>query len=325
VVVLFYVLATFGVWSFRAVLRSLHRRILEMRLDLRRLAIVGTLEETRELRSRLVARPELGLDVVGGIAPHGGPRALGALEDLPRVVQEHRIQEVLVAPSAARVEAVARMVLRLRRRAVDVTVVSGFADILSHRARIERLADLPVLHFERDTLYTVNAGGKRAADILAAAAFLVVAAPACVLYWLVARARGRPLFVRSQRVGRAACPFVFPRVNDALGLVPTDFVNLPAWLAVLRGRLSLVGPYPLEPAAVAGLDEWQRIRFDVRPGMAGFWRALRPEEADLETLLRLDLHYVQNWSMGLDFRLLLQSLGSMLRGRMPRLEGGNGS
>jgi len=58
-----------------------------------------------------------------------------------------------------------------------------------------------------------------------------------------------------------------------------------------------VGTYPLEPEAAAGLDEWQRVRFDVRPGLVGFWRALRPDEVDLESLLRLDLHYVQNWSM----------------------------
>ena len=60
------------------------------------------------------------------------------------------------------------------------------------------------------------------------------------------------------------------------------------------------------------------MRFDARPGIVGFWRNLRAEEADLETVIRLDLHYVQNWSMGLDFRLLLQSLGSMLLGRGTR-------
>ncbi len=322
VVAVFFALATLAVWSFRCVLRALHRRVLEMRLDLRRLAIVGTEEEARELRSRLAVRPELGLDCVGHIDAGGAsPHALGRLADVSEVVREHRIQEVVVAPSAARVEEVARMVLHLRRRAVDVTVVSGFADILSHRARIERLADVPVLHFERDTLYTVNAGAKRAVDILAATVLIVLGAPLCVLYWVVARARGLALFHESSRLGRDACPLAFPLVNDALGLPPTDFVNLKAWFAVLGGRLSLIGPYPLEPEAAEALDEWQRIRFDVRPGVVGFWRALRPEEFDLENLLRLDLHYVQNWSMGLDFRLLLQSLGSMLRGRAVRLYG----
>ena len=105
-----------------------------------------------------------------------------------------------------------------------------------------------------------------------------------------------------------------------MGLPPTDIVNLPAWLQVLRGRLSLVGPYPLQPEAAAQLPDWQRIRFDARPGVVGFWRQLRPDEVDLESIVRLDLHYLQNWSMGLDFRLILESLGNMLLGRGTRLE-----
>ncbi len=60
----------------------------------------------------------------------------------------------------------------------------------------------------------------------------------------------------------------------------------------------------------------------MRPGVVGYWRQLRPEEADLESIIRLDLHYVQNWSMGLDFRLLLESLSNMLLGR--GLRPGNG-
>jgi lipopolysaccharide/colanic/teichoic acid biosynthesis glycosyltransferase len=56
----------------------------------------------------------------------------------------------------------------------------------------------------------------------------------------------------------------------------------------------------------------------------GFWRSLRPQEVDLDAVVRLDLYYVQNWSLGLDFRVALQSLGQMLRGRMPRLRADNG-
>jgi GT2 family glycosyltransferase/lipopolysaccharide/colanic/teichoic acid biosynthesis glycosyltransferase len=316
IVVLFFGLGVAAVWLFRRALRALHRRLLEMHLDLRRLAIVGNEEEARELRSLLSNRPELGLDVVGWVDPREpSRRALGVLADLLQVVQEHRVQQVLVAPSAARVESVAGMLLQLRRRAVDVQVMSGFADVLSHRARVERLADLPVLSFGRDTLYAVNAAGKRLADLGGASLLLVLGALPAVLYWAAARLRGVPLYRRERRLGLDACPFDLPLVNDAVRLPATDFVDLPAFVAVLRGRLSLVGPYPLPPAALPALLDWQQQRFDVRPGLTGPWRSLRAEEADLERLVRLDLYYIQNWSLGLDARLLLQSFGAMLRGR----------
>ncbi|UCE03452.1 MAG: glycosyltransferase [Candidatus Latescibacterota bacterium] len=325
VVAFFFVLAPLTVWAFRRILRGLHRRVLEMRLDLRRLLIVGTRTEARSLRSRLALRPELGLDVVGWVdAESASDHALGTLQDLPDVVREHRIQEVLVAPSAAHVEGVARMVLELRRRAVDVTVVSGFAEILTHRARIGRVADVPVMRFERDTLYTLQALAKRGVDICGALLLLVVGAPAAVLYSLLAKARGLPLIRREVRLGLDASPLDFPLLQNQLGLPPSDLVNWPAWLAVLRGRLSLVGPYPLEPEWEQELQKWQRIRFDMRPGVFGFWRGLRPEEVDLDAVVRLDLYYVQNWSLGLDFRVALQSLGQVLRGRMPRLRADSG-
>ena len=321
VVAMFALLAPVCILLLRRFLRALHQRVLEMRLDLRRLVIVGSRDEARELRSRLTARPELGLDVVGYVdVGRNSKHALGALGDLPTVVREHRIQEVVVATSVAQVDEVARMVLGLRRRAVDVTVVSGFADILSHRARVGRLADVPVLRFERDTLYHVNAWTKRVADVIVCSGLIVLGLPLTVVYWLVARLRRRPLYVWEERLGLDACPIHVPRVNETLGLPGTDFVNLPAWAQVLRGQMSLVGPYPIEPSVAHEVVDWQRIRFDVRPGIVGFWRQLRPEDADLESLVRLDLHYVQNWSMGLDFRLLLESWGNMLRGRGTRLE-----
>jgi len=320
VVSLFYLLDVMAVWLCRRVLRAVHARVLEMRFDLRRLAIVGSEDEARELRARLMSRSELGLDVVGFVDPvQRSRRALGALDELPQVVREHRIQQVLVAPSAARVEDVVGIVLQLRRRAVDVKVMSHLADILGHRARVERLADVPMLSFERDTLYPLNASAKRALDVLSAVLFLVLGAVPAMLYWAAARLRGLPLYRSEPRLGVGACPFALSVVHEGLGLAPSDFVNLPAFWSLLRGRLSLVGPYPLPPAAAARLAEWQRARFDVRPGLIGFWRNLRPEEVDLESVVRLDLYYIQSWTMGLDFRLLLQSLGNMLLGRGTRL------
>jgi lipopolysaccharide/colanic/teichoic acid biosynthesis glycosyltransferase len=177
------------------------------------------------------------------------------------------------------------------------------------------LADVPVLRFQRDTLYTASAGIKRLCESLLALVLLVLGLPGCMLYWLLAKLRSKPLFLWDDRLGRGACHMHVPRVNDALGLPPSDLVNLPAWIAVLRGSLSLVGPFPLPSEWHDQLEDWQVARFDVRPGITGFWRILRSEERTPETVLRMDLHYVRNWSMGLDFRLLLQSLGTMLLGR----------
>jgi GT2 family glycosyltransferase/lipopolysaccharide/colanic/teichoic acid biosynthesis glycosyltransferase len=319
VVVLFFFLATLFIWVARQALRALHARVLEMRVDLRRMAIVGTEDEVRELRVLLASRPELGLDVVGAIAVDApSARALGALANIATVVREHRIQQVLVAPSAASLQVVAGMVAQLRRRAVDVQVMSGFAELLGQRSRVERLADIPVLVFGRDTLYPLQRLGKRALDCAAATLLLVVGLVPALVYWIAARKQGGPVYVRERCLGRDARPFELPVVRSDVRLPPSDLFNLPALWLVLRGVLSLVGPYPLPEAAAARLQPWQRLRFEMRPGLTGFWRTLGPEDADRVT--QLDLHYVQSWSLGLDFRLLLQALGTMLAGRARRLD-----
>jgi GT2 family glycosyltransferase/lipopolysaccharide/colanic/teichoic acid biosynthesis glycosyltransferase len=321
VVALFFVLVTAFIWIGRRTIRALHARVLEMRLDLRRMAIVGTENEARELRMLLASRPELGLDVVGAIDV-GTPsrRSLGDLASIAAVVREHRIQQVLVAPSAASLDHVAGMVAQLRRRAVDVQVMSGFVELLGQRSRVERLADIPVLVFGRDTLYPLQRAAKRGVDIAGAAVLLVVGALPGLVYWIAARNRGGPAYATERCLGRDARPFDLPVVRDDLRLPPSDLVNLPALVLVLRGTLSLVGPYPLPERAAASLEAWQRLRYELRPGIVGFWRTLGQGPVDLERVVQLDSHYVQSWSLGLDLRLLLQGAGHMLAGRGRRLD-----
>jgi GT2 family glycosyltransferase/lipopolysaccharide/colanic/teichoic acid biosynthesis glycosyltransferase len=326
VVVLFYFLATALVWTLRCGIRALHARILEMRVDLRRMAIVGTEDEARELRVLLASRPELGLDVVGSIdVATPGRRALGDLATLPAVVREHRIQQILVAPSAASLQNVAAMVAQLRRRAVDVQVMSGFAELLGQRSRVERVADIPVLVFGRDTLYPLQRAVKRGFDCVGALVLLVVGLVPALVYWIAARHRGGPAYATERCLGRDARPFDLPVVRDDLRLPPSDLFDLPALWLVLGGTLSLVGPYPLPERAASALAPWQRLRFEMRPGLVGFWRTLARDPVDLDRIVQLDLHYVQSWSLGLDFRLLLQALGHMLGGRGRRLDLGSPS
>jgi lipopolysaccharide/colanic/teichoic acid biosynthesis glycosyltransferase len=174
-----------------------------------------------------------------------------------------------------------------------------------------------VLAFGRDTLYPVQRMAKRAVDIVAALILLVLGSPLTVLYWLAAKLRGVPLYRTETRLGRDACPFELPVVHAGLRLPPSDLVNLPVWVAVLAGRMSLVGPWALPPSWNDSLLDWQRLRFEARPGVTGFWRTLGSEEFDRERVLRLDLYYVQNGSLGLDFRLLLRTASAMLRGHFP--------
>ena len=110
---------------------------------------------------------------------------------------------------------------------------------------------------------------------------------------------------RQKRSTQPAGPSAPPPVAEIGPLVPRTVNEL------IYGQLK-------HDIVQGDLAPWQRLRFEMRPGLAGFWRTLDP--GDTERIVQLDLHYVQSWSLALDFRLLLQAVGHMLAGRRRRLD-----
>jgi lipopolysaccharide/colanic/teichoic acid biosynthesis glycosyltransferase len=100
---------------------------------------------------------------------------------------------------------------------------------------------------------------------------------------------------------------------------PSDFVNLPLFWLVVIGRMSMVGPYPLRPEDADHVGRVGRFRFDMRPGVTGYWR-IGPARISRDDLLVQDTAYVQNWSLTNDAKILLETMGAMIRGRRRVLE-----
>ena len=90
--------------------------------------------------------------------------------------------------------------------------------------------------------------------------------------------------------------------------------ELPQLYNVLRGEMSLVGPRPPTPAEVARYEDWQRKRFAVRPGMTGLWQVSGRSELPFAEMMLLDIYYVENWSPGLDAKILLRTVPKWLSG-----------
>jgi GT2 family glycosyltransferase/lipopolysaccharide/colanic/teichoic acid biosynthesis glycosyltransferase len=307
---------------FRLVLRRLHGFLRAGRFDLTRVAIVGTGENARRLAERLLARSGLGYDLAGLVSSNGGQApagfpVIGSLDELPALVETHRIGEVIFADPNVSDDAVANFLIGARRRAVDVKMVSGLTGILTQRARVEEFLDLPVVAFEKEALLRAGAGAKRLLDLVGAAVLLVAWTPFLALMSVVTLAtRGRPPLARSPRAGRGG------RTYDMLTLLPSDrpgalrrFVCRhglswfpPVW-NVLTGEMSFVGPQPVAPVDAEALDLRERLRFDARPGITGLAQVSLAEGENSPPELRaLDAYYVQNWSLGGDTKIIMRWL-----------------
>ena len=184
---------------------------------------------------------------------------------------------------------------------------------------------------------------KRAGDVVAAAAGLVVAAPVLAgVAVAVRRSMGPPVLFRQQRAGRGGVPFELlkfrtmrglvegedPFASDADRLTPLgrrlrawSLDELPQLVNVLRGQMSLVGPRPLPMVYVERYSPEQRRRLEATPGITGWAQVNGRNAVDWDERLRLDVWYVDHASLVLDLRILGRTLRQVLGRRGVTAEG----
>lgn len=306
-------------WTLRSLVRGLHRRLLAQKIDLKRVVIVGPVSAARRLAGQLTDDTRLGVEVVGFVTTgsdsgESKPSDLGGGEDLERIVDEYRIREVIFLPGAVSDEKIAEVVTMGRRRVLDVTVLTDYSGLVIHQAKITNLAGRPVIAYGRDTRYVIDRFAKRILDIVLGGFFLLVSLPFSVLYFLYASLRSGAPFTGEERLGLGGKTFVLPVAGAGSSNGPSDIVNLPLFWLVVTGRMSMVGPYPLTSSEAGLVGENAKFRFEVRPGVTGYWRVGRGVETSLEELLAQDASYARNWSLIQDLKILVMSMWNVLRG-----------
>jgi lipopolysaccharide/colanic/teichoic acid biosynthesis glycosyltransferase len=307
-------------WGLRSLIRKTHRKLLSLKVDLKRVCIVGPKEKAKTLEAGLLRDDRLGFDVVGVVdtEPAGNgilTGSLGPVDDIERIVDRYRVQHVIVLPGAVSGEKLASLVTMARRRVLDVTVVTDHAGLVFQQASVSDLAGRPVITYQKDTRYAIDRLTKRTFDVVVGACFVVVSAFLDVVYSIYALSKGTRPFTYSDRLGLEGEPFAMPTAGNGLSDGPSDFVNLPLFWLVVIGKMSLVGPYPIEVEDARRLGPDARFRFEVRPGVTGFWRMGSRSDISVDDLLARDASYVRNWSLTQDVKLFLTTIGKVVTGK----------
>jgi GT2 family glycosyltransferase/lipopolysaccharide/colanic/teichoic acid biosynthesis glycosyltransferase len=321
-------------WAFRAAVRAFHRRLLSLKIDLKRVCLVGPIDRARELELTLFHNEVPGMDVVGVVTVEDRPPGmnhlpgegglgggLGHISDLESIVDRYRIQEVVFLPRAVSDERLAEFITMGRRRVLDITVMSDFPGLVKHEAAVNVLAGRPVIAYYRDTRYVFDRFTKRALDIGLGLVFTLVSSPFFMLYYLYASARGGKPFTYERRLGQGGVPFSLPIAGAGGPDGPSDLVSLPLFWLVVIGRMSLVGPYPMPEASSSAAQPRARFRLDIRPGITGLWRKGGTSSLGWDDMLAQDAYYIQNWSLIKDFKILFTTAGKILAGHSRRLPG----
>ncbi|GAB2947036.1 sugar transferase [Nonomuraea fastidiosa] len=278
-----------------------------------------------------------------------GVTVAGDLSDVPLAVEQHDADTVAVlACPEMDGQALRRLAWRLERTLTELVVAPALMDVAGPRTMIRPVAGMPLLHVEHPELAGARQLVKNVFDRVVAAALLVLLAPFMAGLAVAVRATSPgPALFRQTRVGRDGRLFTIlkfrtmrrgseqqkvtlvsdrdgvlfkirndPRVTPLGAFMRRHSLDeLPQLINVVLGHMSLVGPRPPLPEEVARYGDDVRRRLLVRPGLTGLWQVSGRSDLSWEESVRLDLRYVENWSLTLDLQILWKTWSAVARGQ----------
>jgi exopolysaccharide biosynthesis polyprenyl glycosylphosphotransferase len=320
----------------------------------RRAVLVGSGKHIEDVAHALTDEVHAPVEMVGFISltprPNNGLRSLGRIEDLPQVLDLHRVQEVIIADPDFPQERAVDLVDQCHRRGVTVRIAPSTMEILVHRAEFVPGASVPLFELRPPVFDGFDYAVKRTFDFVVALLLIVFLSPLLALIAIAVALSSRgPVIYRSMRPGIGGEPFPclkfrtmrsgseqlqadLESFNEASGplfkirhdprltrigrfLRRYSLDELPQLFNVIAGQMSLVGPRPLPQRDFEQLEEWHKKRYLVLPGITGLWQVSGRSELDFDDLVRLDFLYLERWSVGLDLAILLKTVPAVISRR----------
>jgi exopolysaccharide biosynthesis polyprenyl glycosylphosphotransferase len=360
----YFILLSLGLLiAYRAIARLVYRRYGRNISDVRRVLVVGTDSNAAAIGDTikqyawaglhlmgyvaydppitLLAKAEDG-DITPGLNTLPSP-VLGALDDLPSLVAEQQVNEVIIPlkwfddSTSSRITHIMR---QLEAYAVNIRLAPDYSDLAYFQASAEDFSGIPLIGVRERVFSPGQRLVKRSFDILFSSAFLLVTAPLFGLIALAIRLDSPgPFIYRQKRVGEYGKLFTMlkfrsmyasaedpgaeyskrredPRVTPVgRFLRRTSLDELPQFINIVRGDMSLVGPRPEMPGLVSRYEWWQRKRFEVPQGLTGWWQINGRSDKPMHQHTEDDLFYIRNYSLWLDMQIVLRTGWAIISGK----------
>jgi exopolysaccharide biosynthesis polyprenyl glycosylphosphotransferase len=320
-----------------------------------RTLVVGTNEEARRLAKMMARGAfgyrTVGLvRTTFGPEDTDGFPVWGDLAGIEQAIAESEAECLFVATSAVTSEELAKVTKVAREGRAEVRLSSMISDIMSTRLTVQPVGNVVTLSLKPAQLTGLQPVTKRILDMTLAVAALILSLLPMALIALALKMTSRgPVFYRQERVGLHGKAFgmlkfrtmvagaesmldslrerneatgpLFKLRNDPRITTVGRFLRrfsldeLPQFWNVLRGDMSVVGPRPPLPEEVALYEDWHHGRLEVRPGITGLWQVRGRSQLPFDDYVRLDLYYIENWSLAFDLYILIKTVPAVLSGK----------
>jgi exopolysaccharide biosynthesis polyprenyl glycosylphosphotransferase len=352
---LFLVFAVCGLIVFRLAVRGLAPRILGGDASRRYLYVVGTGSTALRIGALIEGSEAYGLRLLGFLGDGAGSVQLGReyavteLAGLPEILGRQVVDEIVFAVDSEKLGDLEDVFLLCEEEGVRTRLHVDFFPHMHSRVGLERLEGEAMLTFSGAPHDEFRLLMKRLTDVAVAGVALAVLAPVFAAIWVVIRMTSRgPALFRQERCGLNGRRFTLYKfrtmVEDAearkaelahLNVKQTAFKipndprltgvgrwlrkfsldELPQLWNVVRGEMAIVGPRPPVPDEVAHYERWQRRRLRMRPGLTCLWALAGRDGLSFDEWMRLDLNYIDRWSLGLDWWIMVKTVPAVILGR----------
>jgi exopolysaccharide biosynthesis polyprenyl glycosylphosphotransferase len=307
--------------------------------------VVGREEDRARVR-RTIERAPSAYSLAGEVSCGDSGVDLAALRETLDRTEAREV--ILVGAELLPDEEFLELLRSVRLRGIPLRVVPGALALMRSRPAVSQSLGLPLLEVSYPRLDNSQRALKRALDVTVSLGGLLLLSP---LFLAVAVAIGLgspgPILFRQKRIGADGRVFICymfrsmyegaerrqaeleplneadgpvfkikddPRVTPAGRLLRRWSVDeLPQLVNVLKGEMSLVGPRPLPVRDFHRMEEAHKRRLDAVPGMTGYWQISGRSNLSFEEMVRLDLYYIENWSLSFDVKIILRTLGAVVR------------
>ncbi len=351
VILMYWFLMIIFVGGGRFVLRSFRKRLLMRGIGQSETIVVGTGQKAIELFESVKKYPALGYNITGfvstGESSENLPlQILGSIDDIPELIKKNNIKNILVALDSQQKEVVLTVVSLSTGFDISIKIIPDMYDIISGQARTNQIYGFPLIEIMPHIMQPWEESAKRLVDIVVSIVILTLSSPLWIMVAVAVRLESPGNVVYSQervgikekrfrmhkfrsmrsdaeaKTGPVWAPKNDPRVtNVGRFLRKTRLDEIPQFVNVLKGEMSLVGPRPERPHFVELLSKeipLYKRRLVVRPGITGWAQIKQGYDTsidDVRSKVRFDLFYIENMSFRMDIKILLMTVYTMIAGK----------
>jgi exopolysaccharide biosynthesis polyprenyl glycosylphosphotransferase len=275
---------------------------------------------------------------------------LGYIENIREVIYKNEIQRIIVSGPEYNYNEMLEILEKIKGLDVLVMVFPGFFEFSVKRMSMREIAGIPLMQVSNIGFFGFNLFLKNAIDYLVGIIIFIFFIPVYLIIGLAIKFNSPgPVFYQQKRLTKGCKVFYMykfrsmfvdadkrlaelrkyneadgpifkikkdPRITTVGRFIRRFSIDeLPQIINVLRGELSLVGPRPPLPQEVKQYGEWEMKRMNVKQGITGLWQISGRSELSFEEMARLDLYYIQNWSIEMDIKIILKTFPTILLGK----------